>query len=94
MVARPRITANQKRNLKRITRERSAKLVRSQLRQRRSPGAIVLALLPVIVMVGVFRGTPPPTIGEVLYEAEHATNTTRDMLIKSIHPVRKHDERS
>ena len=57
-------------------------------------GVILLAFLPVIVMVGVFRGTPPPTIGEVLYEAEHATNATRDMLIKSIHPARKSDEQS
>ena len=57
-------------------------------------GVLLLTFLPVIVMVGVFRGTPPPTIGEVLYEAEHSTNATRDMLIKSIHPVRNHDQQS
>ena len=35
-----------------------------------SVALLLLACLPVIVMVGVFRGAPPETIAEVLYVAD------------------------
>lgn len=32
---------------------------------------LLVASLPALILLLVFRGAPPPTISEVLYEAEH-----------------------
>jgi hypothetical protein len=57
-------------------------------------GVALMAFLPAVVMVGVFRGTPPPTIGEVLYQTEHTTNITRERLLNETHPARRGPGRS
>ena len=37
----------------------------------------LLAGIPPVVMVMVFRGAPEQTIGEILYDAEHAGDTRK-----------------
>lgn len=34
-------------------------------------GWLLLGFVPVFIMKAVFRGAPPPTISEVLYQTEH-----------------------
>ena len=43
--------------------------------------ALMIALGPVVMVMAVFRGAPPQTIAEVLYDAEHMSNPARQRLI-------------
>jgi hypothetical protein len=43
--------------------------------------ALAVAVAPGLMVLTVFRGAPPQTIAEVLYDAEHTKNVTRDRLI-------------
>ena len=36
---------------------------------------LLLGTVPAVALVSVFRRTPPRTIGQVLYDAEHATGS-------------------
>jgi hypothetical protein len=42
--------------------------------------ALLLAVFPVVVLLGVFRGAPDRSISQVIYDAEHVKNPTRDEL--------------
>lgn len=39
-------------------------------------GWLLLGAVPVLILMSVFRGAPPPTISEVLYETEHPARAT------------------
>jgi hypothetical protein len=43
--------------------------------------ALAIALAPALMVMTVFRGAPPQTIAEVLYDAEHARNFAREQLV-------------
>ena len=43
--------------------------------------AFGVAVAPALLILTVFRGAPPQTIAEVLYDAERTTNPARDRLI-------------
>ena len=43
--------------------------------------ALAVALAPALMLLTVFRGAPPQTIAEVLYDAEHARNFAREKLV-------------
>jgi hypothetical protein len=44
-------------------------------------GGLAIALAPALMVLTVFRGAPPQTIAEVLYDAEHARNFAREQLV-------------
>jgi len=44
-------------------------------------GALAIALAPALMVMTVFRGAPPQTIAEVLYDAEHTRSLTRQQLV-------------
>jgi hypothetical protein len=46
--------------------------------------ALGVAIAPALMILMVFRGAPPQTIAQVLYDAEHTTNPVRDRLIASV----------
>ena len=46
--------------------------------------AFGVAVAPVLMVLVVFRGAPPQTIAEVLYEAEHNRNPARQQLIAAV----------
>lgn len=46
--------------------------------------AFGVAVLPALILLTVFRGAPPPTIAEVLYDVEHTKNPVREALIADI----------
>jgi len=51
--------------------------------------ALAVALAPALMVMTVFRGAPPQTIAEVLYDAEHARNLAREQLVaNTINPTR------
>ena len=43
--------------------------------------ALAIAVAPALMVMTVFRGAPPQTIAEVLYDAEHAKNVAREQLV-------------
>ena len=43
--------------------------------------ALAIALAPALMVMTVFRGAPPQTIAEILYDAEHARNLGRQQLV-------------
>jgi hypothetical protein len=43
--------------------------------------ALAVALAPALMVLTVFRGAPPQTIAEVLYDAEHTKNAAREQLV-------------
>ena len=43
--------------------------------------ALAVALAPALMVMTVFRGAPPQTIAEVLYDADHARNFGREQLV-------------
>ena len=46
--------------------------------------AFSVAVAPALLVLTVFRGAPPQTIAEVLYDAEHTANPVRDRLIARV----------
>jgi hypothetical protein len=46
--------------------------------------AVALMLGPALVVLTIFRGAPPQTIAEVLYDAEHTRNMAREQLVATI----------
>ena len=46
---------------------------------------LVAGFLPVAIVLAVFRGAPPPTIGQVLYEEEHAARDVAKRTDRSPH---------
>jgi hypothetical protein len=51
--------------------------------------ALAIALAPALMVMTVFRGAPPQTIAEVLYDAEHTRNLGREQLVaNTINPTR------
>jgi hypothetical protein len=50
--------------------------------------ALAVALAPGLVVMTVFRGAPPQTIAEVLYDAEHSTTAVRARLIAKTTDIR------
>jgi hypothetical protein len=46
--------------------------------------AFGVAVLPALILLAVFRGAPPQTIAEVLYDAEHNRNPARESLIADV----------
>ena len=46
--------------------------------------AFGVALAPAPIIMMVFRGAPPQTIAEVLYDAEHTKNPIRERLIADV----------
>ena len=45
-------------------------------------GLILLGCAPALILVSVFRGAPPQTIAQVLYDAEQDANAGRDALAR------------
>ena len=43
--------------------------------------ALAVALAPAFMILTVFRGAPPQTVAEVLYDAEHTRNVARERLV-------------
>ena len=43
-----------------------------EMTQGRSIALLLVACLPPVVLVTVFRGAPEPSIGQILYDADHA----------------------
>jgi hypothetical protein len=41
---------------------------------------VALGIVPIVIVAVVFRGAPPQTIAQVLYDAERSANPTRDLL--------------
>lgn len=39
-------------------------------------GWLLAGVVPALILMSVFRGAPPPTISEVLYETEHPARAT------------------
>jgi hypothetical protein len=51
--------------------------------------ALAIALAPALMVMTVFRGAPPQTIAEVLYDAEHTRNLSGKQLVaNTINPTR------
>ena len=46
--------------------------------------ALAIALAPALMVMTVFRGAPPQTVGEILYDAEHARNVAREQLVATV----------
>jgi hypothetical protein len=46
--------------------------------------ALVIALAPALMVMTVFRGAPPQTVAEILYDAEHARNVAREQLVATV----------
>ena len=46
--------------------------------------ALGVAVVPALMIMVVFRGAPPQTIAEVLYDAERTRNPVREELIADI----------
>jgi hypothetical protein len=44
-----------------------------------SVGVLALGCLPPAILLTIFRGAPPRTIGQVLYDEEHATVAAQDV---------------
>jgi hypothetical protein len=40
-------------------------------------GLLLLGALPAAIFLAIFRGAPPPTVAEVLYDTEHAARSNR-----------------
>ena len=46
--------------------------------------ALAIALAPALMVMTVFRGAPPQTVAEILYDAEHTRNVAREQLVAHI----------
>jgi hypothetical protein len=46
--------------------------------------ALAIALAPALMVMTVFRGAPPQTVAEILYDAEHTRNVAREQLVANI----------
>ena len=46
--------------------------------------AFAIALAPALMVMTVFRGAPPQTVAEILYDAEHTRNVAREQLVANV----------
>ena len=46
--------------------------------------ALAIALAPALMVMTVFRGAPPQTVAEILYDAEHTRNVGREQLVANM----------
>lgn len=46
--------------------------------------ALAIALAPALMVMTVFRGAPPQTVAEILYDAEHTRNVAREQLVANV----------